>query len=70
MPLTLAGILRLCGGAASLRHHFAQDDNFMRETVVSDQAGTDAAEEVFGVGFGLGLDFGLIAVFEGYLLQK
>jgi len=35
-----------------------------------DQAGADAAEEVFGVEFGLGQDFGLVAVFEGDLLEE
>jgi hypothetical protein len=35
-----------------------------------DQAGTDSAEEVFAVGFGLGQDFGLVAVFEGNFLQE
>src|SRR5579863_511133 len=35
-----------------------------------DQAGADAAEEVFAVGFGLGEGFGLVAVFERDLLKK
>jgi len=35
-----------------------------------DQAGADSAEEVFGVGFGLGQDFGLVAVFEGDFLEE
>ena len=35
-----------------------------------DQASADAAEEVFAVGFGLGQDFGLVAVFERDFLQE
>jgi len=38
--------------------------------VATGTSGTDSAEEVFGVGFGLGEDFGLIAVFEGDFLEK
>ena len=34
------------------------------------QTGADAAEEVFAIGFGLGQDFGLVAVFEGYFLEE
>jgi hypothetical protein len=35
-----------------------------------DQAGADAAEEVFAVGFGLGQDFWLVAILEGDFLQE
>src|ERR1700688_807298 len=35
-----------------------------------DQAGADSAEEIFAVGFGLGQDFWLVAVFESYFLQE
>jgi len=35
-----------------------------------DEAGADSAEKVFAVGFGLGQDFWLVAVFEGYFLQE
>jgi hypothetical protein len=35
-----------------------------------DQAGADSAEEIFGVGFGLGQDFGLVAIFEGDFLEE
>ena len=35
-----------------------------------DQAGADSAEEIFAVGFGLGQDFGLVAVFEGDFLEE
>jgi len=35
-----------------------------------DQAGADAAEEVFAVGFGLGESLGLVAVFEGDFLKE
>ena len=42
----------------SLRGHFL------------DQAGADAAEEVFAVGFGLGQDFWLVAVFERDFLEE
>ena len=38
--------------------------------MVSDQAGADAAEEVFAVGFGLFQDFGLVAIFQRYFLQE
>jgi hypothetical protein len=33
-------------------------------------AGADAAEEIFGVGFCLGQDFGLVAILEGHFLQE
>ena len=50
-----------------------QDDNsvifFPRENSL-DEAGADSAEEVFGVGLGLGQDFGLVAVFEGDFLEE
>ena len=39
-------------------------------TFCLDQAGADSAEEVFGVGFSLRQDFGLVAVFEGYFLEE
>ena len=35
-----------------------------------DQASADAAQEVFGVGFGLGQDLGIVAILEGYFLQE
>ena len=37
---------------------------------VLDEAGADSAEEVFGVGFGLGHGFGLVAVFEFDFLEE
>jgi len=35
-----------------------------------DQAGSEAAEEVLGFGFGLGYDLGLVVVFEFHFLKK
>ena len=46
------------------------NSHFSQVNPVLDQAGADTAEKIFGVGFGLGLDFGLIAVFEGYFLEE
>jgi hypothetical protein len=40
------------------------------EKQISDEAGTDTAEEIFAVGFGLFQDFGLVAALEGYFLQE
>ncbi len=65
------GVLRLRFRPLVADESFAQDDNFVqRGEERLDQAGAEAAEEVFGVGFGLGLDFGLVAVFESEFLEE
>ena len=38
--------------------------------LLSDQAGADSAEEVFAVGFGLGQNFWIVAIFEGDFLKE
>ena len=68
-------VLRLHRCLAWRRSHFAQEDNLNKlfsklTTSVSDQAGADAAEEVFAVGFGLGQDLGLIPVLQSDFLQE
>jgi hypothetical protein len=66
--------LRERGKSGARQSSFARGDGRGRqspqEQLLLDEAGADAAEEIFAVGFGLGQNFGLIAVFEGYFLQE